>query len=103
MIGLAVVASCATDGVRPFPLRDPMWTDHDQHAISDVPSRRFVSGTANMVDQTVLRPVTHALAVRTRREAANVNSVDEVPNSSWFTNRIGSHAMTPVEVARGAC
>lgn len=33
--------------------------------------------------------------------AANVNSLDEVPNSSWFTNRIGLFAMTPEAVAAG--
>ena len=33
--------------------------------------------------------------------AANVNSVDEVPNSSWFTNRIGIRPMAPEEVGRG--
>ena len=34
-------------------------------------------------------------------EAKNVNSFGEVPNSSWFTNRIGMYPMTPEEVARG--
>jgi len=33
--------------------------------------------------------------------AANVNSLDEVPNSSWFTNRIGTRPMTAEEVGRG--
>ncbi|HEX5109664.1 MAG TPA: hypothetical protein VFV95_14525 [Vicinamibacterales bacterium] len=33
--------------------------------------------------------------------AMNVNSVDEVPDSSWFTNRIGRRAMTVEEVVKG--
>src|SRR5262245_30191450 len=33
--------------------------------------------------------------------AVNVNSIDEVPDSSWFTNRIGRRAMTAAEIARG--
>jgi hypothetical protein len=33
--------------------------------------------------------------------AANLNALDEVPNSTWFTNRIGLFPMTPEEVARG--
>jgi hypothetical protein len=33
--------------------------------------------------------------------APNVNVLDEVPNNSWFTNRIGIFPMTPDEVARG--
>jgi hypothetical protein len=33
--------------------------------------------------------------------AVNVNTLGEVPNSSWFTNRIGSKAMTLEEIVRG--
>lgn len=33
--------------------------------------------------------------------ARNINTIDEVPDSSWFTNRIGSREMTEGEVVRG--
>jgi hypothetical protein len=33
--------------------------------------------------------------------ARDVNSVDEVPDSSWFTNRAGARRLTPEEVFRG--
>ncbi len=33
--------------------------------------------------------------------AVNVNSLDEVPDSSWFTNRIGRGGMTIAEIVRG--
>ena len=33
--------------------------------------------------------------------ALNVNTLGEVPDSSWFTNRIGQHDMTVDEVLRG--
>jgi hypothetical protein len=33
--------------------------------------------------------------------AMNVNTLGEVPDSSWFTNRMGARALTPDEVARG--
>jgi hypothetical protein len=35
------------------------------------------------------------------KPAANINSLDEVPNSTWFTNRIGIYPMTPDDAARG--
>jgi hypothetical protein len=35
------------------------------------------------------------------KPAANINSLDETPNSTWFTNRIGIYAMPAAEVARG--
>jgi hypothetical protein len=33
--------------------------------------------------------------------AASINTIDEVPDSSWFTNRAGSRPLTPEEVLRG--
>ena len=38
---------------------------------------------------------------RTPHRAQNVNTIDEVPDSSWFTNRAGSFSLTDVDVARG--
>ena len=34
--------------------------------------------------------------------AVNVNTLGEVPDSSWFTNRIGARPMTVEEIVRGA-
>jgi hypothetical protein len=34
--------------------------------------------------------------------ARNVNTIDEVPDSHWFTNRIGTTPMTPEQMTRGA-
>ena len=39
---------------------------------------------------------------RTPQRAVNVNTVDEVPDSSWFTNRIGIRPMPVREIVRGA-
>jgi hypothetical protein len=33
--------------------------------------------------------------------AKNINTIDEVPDSSWFTNRIGTKAITTEELVRG--
>jgi hypothetical protein len=35
------------------------------------------------------------------KRAQNINTIDEVPDSSWFTNRVGTTAVTPEELARG--
>jgi len=34
--------------------------------------------------------------------AKNINTIDEVPDSSWFTNRIGSRPVTTDEITKGA-
>src|SRR4029453_17109044 len=33
--------------------------------------------------------------------AQNINTIDEVPDSSWFTNRIGTKPLTIDEIVRG--
>ena len=33
--------------------------------------------------------------------AKNINTIDEVPDSSWFTNRIGTRPITTEEITRG--
>ncbi len=33
--------------------------------------------------------------------ARNINTIDEVPDSSWFTNRVGSRTLTQEELQRG--
>ncbi len=38
---------------------------------------------------------------RVDKRAANVNTIDEVPDSSWFTNRAGSRTLTIDEVVKG--
>ena len=100
---LVGAVSCAGDGVRRFPFRDPLWVDPDVASIGSKPGKRGTSGNGLIVESTVLRPVSRALSLPVKRPAINVNSLDEVPNSSWFTNRIGIFPMSPDEVARGSC
>jgi hypothetical protein len=102
-IAVACAVACAQEGLRRFPLQDPLWTDPDSNPIAVTPGRRRTSGYSLPAEQLVLRPVSRALTLPLPRESLNVNSVDEVPNSSWFTNRIGFFPLTPEEVGRGAC
>jgi hypothetical protein len=43
----------------------------------------------------------HDAADHARRRAINANVIDEVPDSSWFTNRIGSRILSPEAIQRG--
>ncbi len=54
-------------------------------------------------DNTIFRPISKFFQVDAYGESTNVNAFDEVPDSSWFVNRIGQNAMTPEEAARGYC
>jgi hypothetical protein len=42
-----------------------------------------------------------ALSLPQKRRARGVNAVDDVPDSTWFTNRIGIRELSPDEIARG--
>jgi hypothetical protein len=54
-------------------------------------------------DQTIFYPLTRVFAVDPAGEAENVNALDEIPDSSWFTNRMGLHPLSPAELSRGPC
>ncbi|MFQ5864724.1 MAG: hypothetical protein ACE5IW_05785 [bacterium] len=40
-------------------------------------------------------------ATNNHKQAKNINALDEVPNSTWFTNRNGKHPMSIEELKRG--
>ena len=75
---------------------DPLLAEPDPHDASKVkPSR--VGYAFDMYDNLFGEPGDRAENVRAR----NLNTVDEVPDSSWFTNRIGVQPLTAADVARG--
>lgn len=65
---------------------------------------KYVSPLAwDAVDNTIFGPLSRALWLETHGEAWNVNSLDEVPDSAWFENRIAAVRATEGALARGAC
>jgi hypothetical protein len=102
LIAAATAAACG-GGVRKFPPKEPVWQDDDRHPFTERPEGYYSPLGWDAADQTLFRPLTRVFAVDPRGEAANVNSMDEVPNSSWFTNRIGRYDMTVEEVEQGSC
>jgi hypothetical protein len=51
----------------------------------------------------LFRPLSEMLGVVTSGESADVNSFDEVPDSSWFTNRLGVRSLGAEELRLAAC
>jgi hypothetical protein len=96
-----------------------VWRDTDLRSV-DVPCRRagtkkdpahvscspeeYISPIIwDGADNILFRLVSEALALKTSGEAANVNSLDEVPDSAWFTNRLGVRPIPIEELMLGAC
>jgi hypothetical protein len=72
---------------------DPLWTDPETLDASKAEPTE-VSGQYDLMENSILG-AGETLDVR----ALNVNSVDEVPDSSWFTNRIGTRLAARVDLA----
>jgi hypothetical protein len=74
---------------------DPIWVERPTQDASSIKPQEvnlFVDLTSNLLrGGAVLDPV----------RAQNINSIDEVPDSSWFTNRAGHRAITVNEMTAG--
>jgi hypothetical protein len=78
-------------------------TKKDPHHVACAPEV-YVSPLAwDGANQMVFRPLSHAFAIAPGREAVNVNAFDEVVDSAWFTNRVGTRPVSIEELSRGAC
>lgn len=102
VISLAI-ASCGAAGTRRFSSRPIVWSDDDRRPYSPRPEARFEGYFWDAMDHMFFRPASEVWTFEPRRDAINVNALDEVPDSSWFVNRISRRPMSPEEVARGAC
>lgn len=96
-------AACGGATFRTFPDQTPMSVDQDRRPFAGEPEEYYSPFAWDGANQTLFRPISQFFAVDPAGEAVNVNALDEVPDSSWFTNRIGRYAMTERQVARGPC
>ena len=74
---------------------DPLWTDPETQDASKVQRIRASDGF-DFVENSFLGAGDEA-----NHRAVNVNTVDEVPDSSWFTNRIGRERWPVDRIVRG--
>jgi len=73
--------------------------------IAREPESRSAAG-AKSLDISLFYEYAYNLFVESRRHqsntrAGNINTADEVPDSSWFVNRIDTETITPQRLARG--
>ena len=79
--------------------------ERDPSLLGDIMRVSFVFPTGrNLEPATNVRRVGRWLGLNRELypESRNVNALDEVPNSSWFTNRIGLAPMTAEEMRAGS-
>lgn len=105
---IAAVAPPVAPGVDPST-----WVDHDGQPISK-PRLRERNLYGHMVREGFVEPASHFFDVPdkilwlldrfgadTERPSANANVFDEVPNSTWFTNRNHVRSVSTEEIRRG--
>jgi hypothetical protein len=78
-------------------------TDTDPNHVSCAPEDYFSPIIWDGVDNLLFRPLSEVWTFRSASEAENANSLDDVADSSWFTNRIGVRPVSIEELTRGAC
>ena len=111
--GFLAPAATSRAAMRPLSDQVPLWQEDDRREIP-LPKERDPNLLRDGVDESLFRPAGRLFhpgrAVRRigaifggqrARNAVNVNAIDEVPNSAWFTNRIGLYPVSPGAAARG--
>lgn len=97
---LALLTACSSSTTGPgrvrFAVADPVTLVNDR-----VPTKAPSSFDDGLVEyywqEDFAQPARRLLTVGEQRPAANINSLGEVPDSAWFTNR----SPTPSEIERG--
>jgi hypothetical protein len=115
VLGAALaLGACAHSDPRRYGLRSPVTRDQDLDLISldckgkdanKIPCLEMYESSFvwDGADNELFRPLSEGLSLKSVGFARNVNAFDEVPDSSWFTNRIGAKGMTEQEVFDGYC
>ncbi|HVF26752.1 MAG TPA: hypothetical protein VM943_00845, partial [Pyrinomonadaceae bacterium] len=105
---IVLTINAAAQQLKPYAKTAPIRLDFDMETIPE--PREIETGYLyDWVDNTAFRPVKQSLDMPRhlrrltgrRHEALNVNTMDEVPDSSWFTNRNGRRGLSLEEIKRG--
>jgi hypothetical protein len=102
LVGL--FASCGSSspvGAIRFRTQAPVWRVDDRAPLAAKPKERDPLRYLYKIDSAFARRTTRAMELHDEVHAKDVNALDEVPDSTWFTNRIGIRDLTIDELKRG--
>ena len=78
-----------------YLLDDPIWVEEDQIPMAK-PSTVELSQIYDMAENTFAHPASKEMG-----RARNINTVGQIPDSTWFTNRIGIDRLSMEEILQG--
>ncbi|HVK87697.1 MAG TPA: hypothetical protein VM513_26445, partial [Kofleriaceae bacterium] len=101
----ALVCACASESPKATSVRfanQPVVTRvADRENVTKIPLVRAFYDVFYQLEGSFYQRVVRGLEVPRPRRALGVNALDEVPNSTWFTNRNTVRKLTPEEIAVG--
>jgi hypothetical protein len=84
-----------------FADRPIVWRVDDARSIPEPEEEEYLK-LQYFADIFALRRLDRTLELRDHDPAENTNALDEVPDSTWFENRIGRREVTVAEIDKGA-
>ncbi len=84
-----------------FLNREPVWIVNDREDVPEKPEELEFMPAIYFFDRLLYARFDDAMALEPQRRAMNVNSMDEVPNSTWWNNRVGARTLTREDVLVG--
>ncbi|HEY4182285.1 MAG TPA: hypothetical protein VGM90_35880 [Kofleriaceae bacterium] len=104
MVALAVLVGCSASspvGSARFANAPVVWRVNDRAHVAKTPEGNEFLRSLYHFDG-YMAAIERTLSLQRDRRALGVNAFDEVPDSTWFTNRIGVRNVAPAEILRGA-
>ena len=104
LAALTALGACSHHAPVPpvrFANAAPVAAVNDRRDVPARPAKREFVRLLYHFDGSFYRLFTRGLELPRDRRAQGVNALDEVPDSTWFTNRIGVRDLSPEEVRRG--
>ena len=96
LLALCVAIQTLSSQQPAFYPDDPIAVDDDMSLDASKVARLEDSNGYDFVVNTFTTP-----GIRHNLRARNVNTIDEVPDSSWFVNRMGRRALSAADLVRG--
>jgi hypothetical protein len=101
VLGTLSQPASAEDTGKKFYSDDPLWREPAPRAVREVAPRK-VDDVYDFLENTYITPGREGkTAKRGPRPALDMNTLGEVPDSAWYTNRHGLRRMSIAELERG--
>ncbi len=107
IVGSLVIFALGCAARKPYTLQPPIAEENDDGSIAKPKAQKvslYEDAIENVfgreIDEFAKLPAHLRKLTNNYKQAKNVNALDEVPNSSWFTNR---HAQNPMTIEELQC